>query len=68
MRGDFDALVSCGAPRGDGEARRVTMCEPHPPRFVLDGMRLYAVASLDANLRAIDRLQIARIDVTPACP
>ena len=68
-RGDFDTLVSCdaaGAPEGD--ARRVTMCEPHPPHFLVDGMRLYAIATLDANLRAIDRLQLTRIDAADACP
>jgi hypothetical protein len=66
--GDFDALVSCGAPRDNGETRSVTMCEPHPPRFLLDGMRLYAVASLDATLEPIDRLKLMQIDATPACP
>jgi hypothetical protein len=68
VHADFDALVSCGAPTDDGETRSVTMCEPHPPRFLLDGMRLYAVATLDANLRPIDRLKIRRIDAASACP
>jgi hypothetical protein len=67
-RADFDTLVSCGSPKGDAHTRRVTMCEPRPPRFVLDGMRLYATASLDANLHPIDRLKLARIDAAPACP
>jgi len=66
--GDFDSLVSCGAPRVEGDTRRVTMCEPRPPRFLLDGLRLYSIASLDANLEAIDRLKLLRIDSAPSCP
>jgi hypothetical protein len=66
--GDFDALVSCGPATGEGETRSITMCEPHSPRFLLDGMRLYAVAWLDANRRAIDRLKLMRIDPAPTCP
>ncbi len=65
---DFDALVACGPAKVDGETRSITMCEPHPPRFLLDGMRLYAVASLDATLRPIDRLKLMQIDAAPACP
>lgn len=68
---DFDALVRCGAATGadgSGASRNVTMCEPHPPRFLLDGMRLYAIATLDSNLRPIDRLKLLRIDAAPACP
>jgi hypothetical protein len=66
--GDFDRLVSCGAPRLDGGVGRVTMCEPHPPPFLLDGLRLYSIASLDANLNTIDRLKLLRIDAAPSCP
>jgi hypothetical protein len=64
---DFDALRSCGAPTDEGESRRVTFCEPTSPPFVLDGMRLYVVASLDDKRRPIDRLRITRIDAAPAC-
>jgi hypothetical protein len=60
--------VSCGAPKLDGGARRATMCEPHPPPFLLDGLRLYSIASLDANLNTIDRLKLLRIDAAPSCP
>jgi len=67
-RGDFDALVTCGKPIDEGETRTVTMCEPHSPRFVLDGMRLYAIAWLDSNLRPIDRLRLTRVDAASACP
>jgi hypothetical protein len=67
-RGDFDELVSCGAPKAEGPTRTLTMCEAHPPRFVLDGMRLYAVAWLDARLHPIDRLKLTRLDAAPACP
>jgi hypothetical protein len=66
--GDFDALVSCGPPKVEGETRTVTMCEPHSPRFLLDGMRLYSVATLDGALKPIDRLRLLRIDGVPACP
>jgi hypothetical protein len=66
--GDFDPLLSCGAPRLDGNVRLITMCEPHRPAFLLDGLRLYSIASLDANLDAIDRLTLQRIDTAPACP
>src|ERR1019366_3159332 len=65
---DFDALVRCDAPKTDGATRTVTLCEPHPPRFLVDGMRLYAIASLDAELRPIDGLKLERIDGVDACP
>jgi hypothetical protein len=68
LTADFDKLVSCGPPRVEGETRRVTMCEPHRPPFLLDGMRLYAVVSIDANLKAIDRLRLMRIDSVKSCP
>jgi hypothetical protein len=64
---DFDALRSCGAPTDEGESRRVTFCEPTSPPFVLDGMRLYVVASLDDKQRPTDRLRVTRIDAAPAC-
>ena len=65
---DFDSLVRCSAPAVEGEARRLTMCDPHPPAFLLDGMRLYSIASLDDNLTPIDRLKLLRIDAAPSCP
>jgi hypothetical protein len=65
--GDFDPLVSCGAPTVVGEDRRITMCDPHPPPFLLDGMRLYVIASLDENLDAIDRLKLMSIDSSTSC-
>jgi hypothetical protein len=65
---DSDPLVTCGPPAVEGEARRVTMCEPHAPAYLLDGMRLYSLASLDEKLVPIDRLKLTRIDSTPACP
>jgi hypothetical protein len=64
---DFDSLVSCGAPAVDGDTRRITMCDPHAPAFLLDGMRLYSIASLDADLNPIDRLKLMQIDPAPAC-
>ncbi len=67
-RADFDELVACSTPKDEGETRSVTMCEQNPPRFVLDGMRLYAVAWLDAKHHPIDRLKLKRIDAAPACP
>jgi hypothetical protein len=66
-QGDFDALVSCGAPKAEGDARSVEVCEPRPPRFLLDGLRLYSIATLDAHRRPIDRLKLVRIDASPAC-
>jgi hypothetical protein len=44
------------------------MCEPHAPPYLLDGMRLYSVASLDAKLTPIDRLKLTQIDAAPSCP
>jgi hypothetical protein len=67
VNADFDAMIRCGDPIIVGPARRVTMCDPRPPRFLLEGMRLYAVASLDTNLHAIDRLRLMRIDSEGAC-
>ena len=66
--GDSDPLKSCGPPTVDGDARIVTMCDPHPPPYLLDGMRLYAVASLDENLNPIRPPQAdanRRLDVVP---
>jgi hypothetical protein len=65
---DSDSLVRCGAPQADGDSRRLTMCEPHAPPYLLDGMRLYSVASLDAKLTPIDRLKLTQIDAAPSCP
>jgi hypothetical protein len=64
---DFDALLRCRAPAVDGEKRRLTMCDPRPPAFLLDGLRLYTIASLDENLQAIDRLRLLSIDPAPLC-
>ncbi len=64
---DYDSLVSCGAPVVEGDTRRITMCDPRPPRFILDGMRLYSVASLDANFNPIDRLKLMQIDAAGSC-
>jgi hypothetical protein len=44
------------------------MCDPHPPRYVLDGMRVNAIATLDENLNPVDRLRLMRIEPAPACP
>ena len=65
---DFDSLVSCKTVSVDRETKRLTMCDPHPPAFLLDGMRLYCVASLDEKLQPIDRLKLMRIDSAPSCP
>jgi hypothetical protein len=65
---DSDALVRCGPPVVDGDERRLTMCDPRPPPYLLDGMRLYSVASLDQGLTPIDRLRIVQIDSVPSCP
>ena len=65
---DFDTLVRCNEVSVDGESRHLTMCEPHPPPFLLDGMRLYSVASLDERLEPIERLKLLRIDSAPSCP
>lgn len=43
------------------------MCDPGPPPYLLDGMRLYSLATLDARLDPIDRLKLQRIDAEPAC-
>jgi hypothetical protein len=66
--GDFDHLVSCGSPVVDGNKRRVTMCETRPPPFLLDGLRLYSIATLDENLRPIDRLKLLQIESASSCP
>ncbi len=64
---DSDPLVTCGPPSIQGASRRVTMCEPHRPAYLLDGLRLYALASLDDKLVPMDRLKLMRIDSAPAC-
>ncbi|HZU81759.1 MAG TPA: hypothetical protein VE987_02530, partial [Polyangiaceae bacterium] len=66
--GDFDALVPCGAPSVEGTSRTLTLCDPHRPPFLLDGLRLYSVASLDAHRQPIDRLRLLRIRSVFACP
>jgi hypothetical protein len=67
VNGDFDKLRQCGAPVTVGETKRVTMCDPHPPPFLLDGMRLYTLGTLDDHLATIDRLKLLSIDPAPAC-
>jgi hypothetical protein len=66
--GDTDPLVACGVPVVEGNTQQLTLCDPSPPSYLLDGMRLYAIASLDSNLNAIDRLKLMRIDAMPGCP
>jgi hypothetical protein len=66
--GDSDPLVRCGPASVDEGSRRLTLCDPRPPAYLLDGMRLYAVASLDEKLNPIDRLKLMQIDPSPACP
>jgi hypothetical protein len=68
VHADFDALEPCGAPRVEGDIRRVTMCDPCPPKFLLEGMRLYSAATLDPKLEPVDRLKLVRIEGTPSCP
>ena len=65
---DFDAMVRCGNPAVDGAVRRVTMCEPRTPRFLLGGLRLYGIATLDSTLEANDRLKLTAIDSATSCP
>jgi hypothetical protein len=65
---DYDALVSCGKPTADGELRRLTMCDPRSPPFLVDGLRLYSIATLDEGLNAIDNLKLMRIDAAESCP
>ncbi len=65
---DSDRLVACGPPAVDGVKRQVTMCDPHPPPYLLDGMRLYAVSTLDEKFNPIDRLKLDAIDSVPSCP
>ena len=66
--GDFDHLVRCGHPVIDGSKRRITMCESRRPPFLLDGLRLYSIASLDESLKPIDRLKLLQIDSASSCP
>jgi hypothetical protein len=65
---DADHLLACGKVSAEGLERTVTMCDPRPPRYLLDGMRLYAVATLDDDSSPLDRLGMARIDPAPSCP
>jgi hypothetical protein len=67
VNADFDHLKSCGAPVVEGDARVVTMCDPKPPAFLLDGMRLYSIATLDEGLNPIDRLKLMQIDASTSC-
>jgi hypothetical protein len=64
---DADSLVRCGPPREVGKARSLTMCEPRPPPYLLDGLRLYSVASLAPDLSPA-WLQLVWIDAAQSCP
>jgi hypothetical protein len=64
---DADSMVRCGNAPASGRARIVTMCEPHPPRHLLDGLRLYSVAVLNDDLTP-RWPRLTRIDAAPACP
>jgi hypothetical protein len=64
---DADSMLRCGNVRASGSARTVTMCEPHPPRHLLDGLRLYSVAVLNDDLTP-RWPRLIRIDAVPACP
>jgi hypothetical protein len=68
VTGDFDELRACGPPAVEGELRRATFCDPRRPAFLLDGTRLYCVASLDENLVPIEGLRIMSIDGAATCP
>jgi hypothetical protein len=65
--GDLYPMVSCGTPKADGLSRKITMCDRHPPRYLLEGLQLYAIAQLDDQLRPIDRLKLMSIDPVAAC-
>ncbi len=67
VNADFDSMVSCGAPVAEGATRKVTMCDPREPPFLLDGARFYSMATLDEKLNPIDRLKLMRVDPAPAC-
>jgi hypothetical protein len=54
VKGDFDDLVACATQPADRGERRLTLCEPRPPPFLLDGLRLYSVASLTPDLESLD--------------
>jgi hypothetical protein len=65
---DFDRLVRCGDTGVEGIARIVTMCDPHRPAFLLDGLRAYAIASLDDGRKPIsDRLLLDQINGVSSC-
>jgi hypothetical protein len=65
---DFDRLVRCGDTGVEGIARIVTMCDPHRPAFLLDGLRAYAIASLDDAKKPIsDRLLLDQINGVSSC-
>ncbi|HZU84724.1 MAG TPA: hypothetical protein VE987_17460 [Polyangiaceae bacterium] len=64
---DSDSMVRCDAAPLEGGARRLTMCDPRPPHYLLDGLRLYSIASLDEQLEPMDRLRLERIEGAPAC-
>jgi hypothetical protein len=68
-KADFDNLSSCGVtPIPGGNARKLTWCETRPPKFLLDGLRLYAIGTLDKHLNSIsDRLKLQRIDGAASC-
>jgi hypothetical protein len=66
--GDFDSLFACAAPPVDRGVQRITMCEPRSPAFLLDGLRLYSVASLTPDLMSMDGvLRLLEIRGTGSC-
>jgi hypothetical protein len=64
---DSDQMVPCGPASVEGQTRKLTVCEPRPPHFLVDGMRLYSLGVLDDKLVPIDRLKLTRIDPAPVC-
>jgi hypothetical protein len=68
VTGDFDSLVACGESPIDRGVQRITMCEPRTPTFLLDGLRLYSVASLTPELMSMDGvLRLLEIRGTTSC-
>lgn len=65
--GDFERLKLACPAATEGENHRVTMCETHPPPFLLDDMRLYSIATLDDELRPVNTLKMQKIEATASC-
>jgi hypothetical protein len=69
VTGDFDNLVACADTPVDHGTRSITMCETRPPAFLLDGLRLYSVASLTSDLQSMDGvLRMLEIRGANSCP